>query len=137
MDEHRANQRQSGDNQRAKGSSALVTACDQCYRCKVRCSGTREACDRCLQNGSTCTYSLGKPLGKPPKHGRGRAPKNKNQRPKRLRCSTDDVQEDGLELPESPSTSSSGSGSGGGRKRRRLDAVQELSPSVRILSLRL
>jgi hypothetical protein len=137
MDEHRANQRQSGDNQRAKGSSVLVTACDQCYRCKVRCSGTREACDRCLQNGSTCTYSLGKPLGKPPKHGRGRAPKNKNQRPKRLRCSTDDVEADGLELPESPSPSSSGSGSGGGRKRRRLDAVQELIPSVRIPSQRL
>lgn len=49
----------------------------------------------------------------------------------------DDVEADGLELPESPSPSSSGSGSGGGRKRRRLDAVQELIPSVRIPSQRL
>lgn len=129
MNESQTNQRPSGDNQRARGPSVLVTACDQCYRCKVRCSGTREACDRCLQNGSICTYSLGKPLGKPPKNGRGRAPKNKTQRAKRLRCSTDDDQADGLEFPESPSPSSSGSG--GGRKRRRLDDVQKLNPSVR------
>jgi len=131
MDDSQANQRPSGDNQRARGTSVSVTACDQCYRCKVRCSGSRETCDRCLQNGSICTYSLGKPLGKPPKNGRGRALKNKTQPAKRLRCSTDDndAQVDVFELPESPSPSSSGSGNG--RKRLRLDEVQKLDHSVR------
>lgn len=43
----------------------LAKACDQCHRCKVACNGGRPACDRCETNGSTCTYSTGKPIGKP------------------------------------------------------------------------
>ncbi|RFU32835.1 hypothetical protein B7463_g3486, partial [Scytalidium lignicola] len=129
MNESQPNQRPSGDNQRARGPSGLVTACDQCYRCKVRCSGARESCDRCHQNGSICTYSLGKPLGKPPKNGRGRAPKNKTQRAKRLRCSTDDTRTDGLEVPQSLTSSSNGSGSGSGTKRCWLGDVQKPNPA--------
>ncbi|CZT03575.1 uncharacterized protein RAG0_10296 [Rhynchosporium agropyri] len=91
--ESRREQRPEGDKQsaRGRGSSVLVTACDQCYRCKVRCSGQRDACDRCVRNKNTCTYSLGRPLGKPPKNGRGRAPKKRNHspRPKRLSRSND------------------------------------------------
>lgn len=133
MNESQANQRPSGDKQKAKGPSVSVTACDQCYRCKVRCSGTQESCDRCLQNSSICTYSLGKPLGKPPKNGRGRAPKHNNQLPlaKRRRCSIDDAPVDASDLPVSPSPSSSGSGNGTGRKRHRRGELQELNPPVR------
>jgi Fungal Zn(2)-Cys(6) binuclear cluster domain len=50
--------------------SSTATACDQCHRCKVRCCSGRPSCERCQKNGSTCTYSLGKPLGKPPKAAR-------------------------------------------------------------------
>lgn len=56
-------------SRRSTGSN-MATACDQCHRCKVRCSGGRPSCERCQSYGSTCTYSLGKPLGKPPKNGR-------------------------------------------------------------------
>jgi len=120
MNDTQANQRPSGDTQRARGSTVSATACDQCYRCKVRCSGPRDNCDRCLQSGNICTYSLGKPLGKPPKNGRGKNPKSKPQTTKRLRCSSEDAQADadGFDQPECPSPSSSASG----RKRRRLDS---------------
>lgn len=43
----------------------LAKACDQCHRCKVACDGGRPTCDRCGKNGSACTYSTGKPIGKP------------------------------------------------------------------------
>jgi hypothetical protein len=43
----------------------LAKACDQCHRCKVACDGGRPTCDRCERNGSACTYSTGKPIGKP------------------------------------------------------------------------
>ena len=43
----------------------LAKACDQCHRCKIACDGRRPACDRCAKNSSTCTYSTGKPIGKP------------------------------------------------------------------------
>lgn len=32
--------------------------CDQCYRCKVKCSREQQSCTRCLQNNRSCTYSL-------------------------------------------------------------------------------
>ncbi|KAF2404532.1 hypothetical protein EJ06DRAFT_526610 [Trichodelitschia bisporula] len=50
---------------RKESSGHICTACDQCYRCKVRCSGERPTCERCQRNNSACTYSTGKPLGKP------------------------------------------------------------------------
>ncbi|RDW63622.1 hypothetical protein BP6252_11167 [Coleophoma cylindrospora] len=46
------------------GATAHGSACDQCYRRKERCSGSIP-CDRCNSSNSTCTYSLGRPLGKP------------------------------------------------------------------------
>lgn len=48
------------------------TACDQCFRCKARCSGDRPVCQRCQSNQSACTYSISKPL-KRSKEGRNRA----------------------------------------------------------------
>ena len=50
---------------RNEGRHPLAKACDQCHRCKVACNGGRPACDRCEKNDSTCTYSTGKPVGKP------------------------------------------------------------------------
>lgn len=44
--------------------SAPRSACDQCHRRKERCTG-HIPCDRCTSSSSTCTYSLGRPLGKP------------------------------------------------------------------------
>jgi Fungal Zn(2)-Cys(6) binuclear cluster domain len=49
-------------------------ACDQCHRCKLRCTRELPRCERCSYMGSPCTFSTGKPIGKP----RGR--KNKNSR---------------------------------------------------------
>ena len=49
-------------------------ACDQCHRCKLRCTRELPCCERCSHLGSPCTFSTGKPIGKP----RGR--KNKNSR---------------------------------------------------------
>jgi len=43
----------------------LAKACDQCHRCKIACDGGRPTCERCATNGSACTYSTGKPMGKP------------------------------------------------------------------------
>ncbi|KAH8703046.1 hypothetical protein BGW36DRAFT_82182 [Talaromyces proteolyticus] len=43
----------------------LAKACDQCHRCKVACNGERPTCNRCVMNESPCTYSTGKPIGKP------------------------------------------------------------------------
>ncbi|EEA21611.1 hypothetical protein PMAA_054120 [Talaromyces marneffei ATCC 18224] len=43
----------------------LAKACDQCHRCKVACDGGRPTCQRCAMNESACTYSTGKPIGKP------------------------------------------------------------------------
>ena len=41
---------------------------DQCHRCKVRCSGQTTPCERCSRSQNPCTYSLGKPVGKPKGH---------------------------------------------------------------------
>ena len=50
---------------RDDGRHPLTKACDQCHRCKVACDGGRPRCDRCEKNASACTYSTGKPIGKP------------------------------------------------------------------------
>jgi hypothetical protein len=41
------------------------TACDQCHRCKLKCSRNKPQCQRCESMASPCTYSTGRPLGKP------------------------------------------------------------------------
>ncbi|TID16020.1 Copper amine oxidase 1 [Venturia nashicola] len=61
---------------RKESSGHTCSACDQCYRCKVKCTGERPACERCQSSNSACTYSTGKPLGKP------KGSKNKVQRTK-------------------------------------------------------
>ena len=48
------------------------TACDQCHRCKLRCTRELPHCQRCHKIGSACTFSTGKPIGKP------RGSKNRN-----------------------------------------------------------
>lgn len=45
-------------------------ACDQCYRCKIKCSMELSGCTRCQMVGSVCTYSLGKWMGRPKKSSR-------------------------------------------------------------------
>ncbi|OJD34156.1 zn2 cys6 dna-binding protein [Diplodia corticola] len=42
-------------------------ACDQCYRCKVKCTMEQSGCARCRMTKGTCTYSLGKWMGRPKK----------------------------------------------------------------------
>ncbi|XP_014559677.1 hypothetical protein COCVIDRAFT_91394 [Bipolaris victoriae FI3] len=42
-------------------------ACDQCYRCKVKCTMELSGCGRCRLTGGACTYSLGKWMGRPKK----------------------------------------------------------------------
>lgn len=49
---------------------------NQCYRRKTRCNGEKLSCDGCVAIKSPCTYSTGKPLGKP------KGSKNKFKRPK-------------------------------------------------------
>lgn len=43
-------------------------ACDQCHRRKQPCAGGRPACPSCIRLGHICTYSTGKPVGKPKGH---------------------------------------------------------------------
>jgi hypothetical protein len=52
-------------NEWSMSKELAAQACDQCYRCKLRCSRTQPACHRCQGNGSACTWSMGKWLGKP------------------------------------------------------------------------
>ncbi|KXT05034.1 hypothetical protein AC578_10283 [Pseudocercospora eumusae] len=47
-------------------------ACDQCFRRKHPCLGGRPSCEQCLKTGLTCTYSTGKPVGKPKGHKKRR-----------------------------------------------------------------
>jgi hypothetical protein len=54
----------SGKPTRRRHNSAVASACDQCHRCKLRCSGEKPNCQRCRDNGSACTYSAGSLLGK-------------------------------------------------------------------------
>lgn len=52
-------------NECSLSNEVATQACDQCYRCKLRCSRTQPACHRCQGIGSACTWSMGKWLGKP------------------------------------------------------------------------
>lgn len=45
----------SGSGKRSRLYSG--TACDQCFRRKVRCTGQNPTCTRCARNGVPCTYS--------------------------------------------------------------------------------
>jgi len=111
-----AHRRLNDENQRVTRTFVTVKACDQCYRCKVRCSGAgQNDCERCLQSSSICTYSLGKPVGKPSKHGRGR---EKMQPAKRLRSPSDDAEPDSSGVTESLN----------GRKRRHIESDIQISP---------
>jgi hypothetical protein len=56
---------QSVSHVRDEARHPLAKACDQCHRCKVACDGGRPTCQRCAINESACTYSTGKPIGKP------------------------------------------------------------------------
>lgn len=47
------------------GRSKRSYVCDQCYRCKVKCSKEQPSCRRCQQAGRACTYSLGLWKGQP------------------------------------------------------------------------
>ncbi|KXT15064.1 hypothetical protein AC579_1501 [Pseudocercospora musae] len=47
-------------------------ACDQCFRRKHPCLGGRPSCEQCLKNGLICTYSTGRPVGKPKGHKKRR-----------------------------------------------------------------
>jgi hypothetical protein len=44
-------------------------SCDQCYRCKLRCTGEHPTCSRCKQAKKTCTYSTGKAKRKEKEEG--------------------------------------------------------------------
>ncbi|KIM96670.1 hypothetical protein OIDMADRAFT_182893 [Oidiodendron maius Zn] len=64
----------SGQSKPSENAKLARVACDQCHRCKLRCTRELPRCERCSHLGSPCTFSTGKPIGKP----RGR--KNKNPR---------------------------------------------------------
>ncbi|KXT01374.1 hypothetical protein AC578_6633 [Pseudocercospora eumusae] len=65
----------------------MPSACDQCYRCKVRCNGARPACDRCSKAGGSCTYSFGKQGRRTKKqHSRSKShPRSEEQTPASIR----------------------------------------------------
>ncbi|KAJ2906251.1 hypothetical protein MKZ38_002330 [Zalerion maritima] len=53
-------------DQKTNGGPTLAKiACDQCHRCKLRCTRELPQCERCRKTDSPCTFSTGKPLGKP------------------------------------------------------------------------
>ncbi|EUC41608.1 hypothetical protein COCMIDRAFT_105722 [Bipolaris oryzae ATCC 44560] len=58
-------------------------ACDQCYRCKVKCTMELSGCGRCRLTGGVCTYSLGKWMGRPKKSSQ----QNSNAQARRMRDS--------------------------------------------------
>lgn len=37
--------------------TTTASACDQCYRFKVKCTREADCCQRCRTNGNPCTYS--------------------------------------------------------------------------------
>jgi len=114
-----AHQLLNDENQRVTRTFDTVRACDQCYRCKVRCSGAgQNDCERCLQNSNICTYSLGRPVGKPSKNGRGREPRKKMQPAKRLRSPSNDAEPDSSGVTESLN----------GQKRRHIESDIQISP---------
>lgn len=43
-------------------------SCDQCHRRRLHCIGEKPRCRNCGVKGQTCTYSTGKPVGKPKGH---------------------------------------------------------------------
>ncbi|KAF2164044.1 hypothetical protein M409DRAFT_57136 [Zasmidium cellare ATCC 36951] len=43
-------------------------SCDQCHRKRLQCAGGRPTCVHCANTGQVCTYSTGKPVGKPKGH---------------------------------------------------------------------
>ena len=55
----------SGEESACRPKLYSGTACDQCFRRKVRCAGDRPTCSRCRRNNSSCTYSTGKAASKP------------------------------------------------------------------------
>ncbi|KAI5805421.1 hypothetical protein DFH27DRAFT_369954 [Peziza echinospora] len=42
-------------------------ACDECRGRKLKCSGNRRGCDRCVRDGAVCYYSAQKRMGRPRK----------------------------------------------------------------------
>ena len=44
----------------------LKAACDQCHAAKVKCSGQRPHCSRCIDTSLACHYSFAARMGKPP-----------------------------------------------------------------------
>ncbi|KAH8693037.1 putative C6 finger domain protein [Talaromyces proteolyticus] len=42
-------------------------ACDECRKRKLKCSGEKDGCRRCVKQAITCHYSIQKQMGRPPK----------------------------------------------------------------------
>lgn len=49
-------------------STMPTPSCDQCHRRRLHCAGEKPSCYHCKRTGQTCTYSTGKPVGKPKGH---------------------------------------------------------------------
>lgn len=46
------------------------SACDECRKRKLKCSGDAFGCDRCQREGLSCMYSLRQAMGRPKKRAR-------------------------------------------------------------------
>ncbi|KXT09249.1 hypothetical protein AC579_6771 [Pseudocercospora musae] len=78
----------------------MPSACDQCYRCKVRCNGARPACDRCSKAGGSCTYSFGK-LGRRTKKQHSRS-KSHPQSQRQISASISTIEQPGRPKKSTP-----------------------------------
>ncbi|KAF7720075.1 Fungal Zn(2)-Cys(6) binuclear cluster domain-containing protein [Penicillium ucsense] len=55
------------DSELSKLEGKRHSACDECRKRKLKCSGELSGCVRCLKQSIHCVYSLQKPMGRPPK----------------------------------------------------------------------
>ncbi|KAI2790465.1 hypothetical protein POX_d05981 [Penicillium oxalicum] len=55
------------DLESSKFEAKRHSACDECRKRKLKCSGELSGCARCSKQMITCIYSLQKPMGRPPK----------------------------------------------------------------------
>ncbi|KAF2706515.1 hypothetical protein K504DRAFT_458920 [Pleomassaria siparia CBS 279.74] len=73
----------------------LRSSCDVCANAKVKCDRERPVCQRCINTGMKCNYSVSRRMGKPP-----RKDANGNPLPRKSYAKTVDRRSSTLSTPE-------------------------------------
>ncbi|OCK80659.1 hypothetical protein K432DRAFT_434619 [Lepidopterella palustris CBS 459.81] len=76
----------------------LRSSCDICANAKVKCDRERPVCQRCLNSGMRCNYSISRRMGKPP--ASARKDNNQTSTPKQQGTKSSPRRSSGLSTPE-------------------------------------